>query len=159
MGNRTNHIILMHLENIYLQHKNKFAVHQIINIIYTLVAKETANNILIKDFNKYLSSYENKQNLTEMLTYQICVILLRNAEFTQNNINTYFKLYKGFMDKNQAKPKQIKYLKTEIGRKLKSKSTWKITPSLLENDDSEIDTKQYLINFLKDINKKYKNLD
>ncbi len=117
---RSNHTLLLLLEDLYMKNKNSFAVHQTITIAYTLVSLDSASAALAKDVDNFLASYSKKANLTELLCYQVVTILIKNSEFSEANLVEYLNLYKKFVDKNQVKPRQLKFLANELKGRLRS---------------------------------------
>jgi len=117
---RNNHTLLLLLEDLFAKHKNSFAVHQTITIAYTLVSLDSASMAFVKEIDIFLTTYNKKANLTELLCYQVVTILVKNSEFSEANLVEYLNIYKKFIDRNQVKPRQLKYLVNELKARLKN---------------------------------------
>ncbi len=146
-GMRNNHTLLLLLEDIYSKNKKLFGVHQTITLAYSLISLDSANLNFINEINNFLINYDKKSNLTELLCYQVVTILLKRVEFSEKNLIDYLNIYKKFIDKNEVKPKQMKYISIEIKRRLNN---------LNYKKDVEVttDLKKYMESYYKEINTK-----
>lgn len=144
---RNNHTLLLLLEELYLKYKNAFAVHQTITVAYTLVSLDSANLSFIKEIDSFLSAYDKKANLTELLCYQVVTIIVKNSDFSEANLVEYLNVYKKFIDKNQVKPRQLKYLANELKNRLKNFSSKPVK-------EGAFDTRKFLDEYYKEISAK-----
>jgi len=140
---RNNHTLLLMVEDVYLKNKDSYAVHQKIAIAYALISRDSASLKFIKDINEFLTKYQNKSNLTELLCYQIVTIMTIKCEFSDAALVEFLNLYKKFIERNQVKPKQLKFLSNEIKNRLKSSQN--------VQKDSVVDIKKFLEDYNREI--------
>jgi len=137
------------IEEIVLNNKNLFEVHQVIMIAHSLCRITRPSNIFFNFLENYFKNFRQLDKLTELLNFQVIGVLLRNNHFSIENIRKYTELYKSLIKKNQVKRKQIETFKSMITAKIKKEFTKPEVAEYLKEVKNEL--KDYDFSF-----KKYK---
>lgn len=115
-------------------------MHQCVAIAHCLVSIDLASEKLYKKMDEILLKFEYKNNLTELLTFQILFMLMKKNEFSVENIRKYIDIYKKLMNQNQVKPKQAFALTRVINVKLSNPNLDPELREFLLNTISEFKT-------------------
>jgi hypothetical protein len=145
VGLRNNKDILEAIQVMFLRYYKHFEIHHLGILGHSL----NCMNACTDDFSAKLDelfSQNKKQDITEMLTFQILLIILKNDNFSLNNIKKYFTIYTHFFENNEVQQKQAKtlskYFRIKLDRIEKSGTKFENKQSLqdyLNESVNEID--------------------
>ena len=111
--------ICKRIEELFNNFNHLFNIHDCIIIAHSLFYLDQPGEDFFKNYNTVLDKFNNLGKLSEMLTFQILLVLLKRHEFSDENIKKFVNLYKEYANLGQAKKRQIEVVRNLLKLRLK----------------------------------------
>jgi hypothetical protein len=111
--------ICKRVEELFNNYYDIFQIHDCIIIAHSLFYLDKPSEEFFKNYNHALMKFNNLSKLSEMLTYQILLVLLKRPEFKDENIIKYVNHYKDYASQGQVKKRQIEIVGNLLRLRLK----------------------------------------
>ena len=109
VGLRKNKDILEGIQKLFMNNYNHFDIHHLGILGHSLSCMNACTEEFSIKLDELLLGNE-RSDLTEMITFQILLIILKNDYFCLNNAKKYYTMYKKLMNNNEIQQKQARTL-------------------------------------------------
>ena len=99
--------IFKKIEALFISYSNNFQIHDSVIIAHSLYYLDKPSEEFFSTYDTALHKFNNLNRMSELLNFQVLLVILKRGEFSDENIVKYVKLYKNYVNIGQVKKKQI----------------------------------------------------
>ncbi len=126
------------IEELFINYYDLFQIHDSVIIAHALYYLDKPSNEFWTTYNKILQNYKDLNKLSEMLTFQIILVIMKRPDFDEDVVIKYCKHYTVYVRTGQAKRKQIDTYISLLKLKIKKGALTEETTKFLTETLKEI---------------------